>query len=45
MSLVVRKPDFGVSDHVRHTPGYTGTEDDERLEISDLGSGGTVLSV
>ena len=28
MSLVVRKPVFGVSDQVRHKPGCTATEDD-----------------
>ena len=27
MGLVVRKPVFGVSDQVRHKPGYTATED------------------
>ena len=35
LSLVVRKPVFGVSDHVRHKPGCTATEDGLRLEISD----------
>ena len=45
MSLVVRKPVFGVSDQVRHKPGCTIKEDGYRLEISDLGSGGIVLSV
>ena len=45
MSLVVRKPVFGVSDQVRHKPGCTTTEDDKRLEISDLGSRGIVLSM
>ena len=40
MSLVVRKPVFGVSDQVRHEPGCTTTEDGKRLEISDLGSRG-----
>ena len=33
MSLVVRKPVFGVSDQVRHKPGCTATEDGQRLEI------------
>ena len=37
MSLVVRKPVFGVSDQVQHKPGYTTTEDGKRLEILDLG--------
>ena len=39
MSLVVRKPVFGVSDQVRHRPGCTATEDDQKLEISDLDEG------
>ena len=38
MSLVVRKPVFGVSDQVRHKPGCTTTEDGWTLEIWDLGS-------
>ena len=41
----MRKLVFGVSNLVRHKPGCTVTEDDERLEISDLVSRGTVLSV
>ena len=45
MSLVVRKPVFGVFDQVRHKPGCTATEDGKRLEISDLGNRGIVLSV
>ena len=44
MSLVVRKPVFRVSDLVRHKPGCTATEDGYRLEISDLGRRGIVLS-
>ena len=43
--LVVRKPVFGVSDQVRHKPGCAVTEDGWRLEISDLGRRGIVLSV
>ena len=35
MSLVVRKPVFGVSDQVRHKPSCTATEDGLRFEISD----------
>ena len=38
MSLVVRKPVFGVSDLVRHRPVCTTTQNSWRLEISDLGS-------
>ena len=38
MSLVVRKPVFGVSDQVPHEPGCTATECGWKLEISDLGS-------
>ena len=45
MSLVVRKPVFGVFDQVLHKPGCTTTEDALRLEISDLESRGIVLSV
>ena len=45
LSLVVRKPVFGVSDQVRHKPGCAATEDGLRLKISDLGRRGTVLSV
>ena len=36
----MRKPVFGVSDQVRHEPGCTITEYDQRFEISDLGSRG-----
>ena len=28
MSLVLRKPAFGISDQVRHNPGTAATEDD-----------------
>ena len=45
LSLVVRKPVFGVSDQVRHKLGCTTTEDGWTLEILDLGSRGIVLSV
>ena len=45
LSLVVRKPVFGVSDLVRHKFGCTATEDGWRLEISDLESRGIVLSM
>ena len=34
-----------VSDLVRHKPGCTATEDDQRLEILYLGSRGIVLAV
>ena len=36
MSLVLRKPVFGVSDKVRHKPVCTATEGGWRLEISDV---------
>ena len=36
---------FRVSDLVRYKPGCTTIEDRKRLEISDLGSRGIVLSV
>ena len=45
LSLVVRKPVFGVSDQVRHKPGCTTTEDGKRLEISDLDRRGILLSM
>ena len=45
MSHVARKPVFGFSDQVRQKQGCTATEDDQRLEISDLGSRGIVLSM
>ena len=45
MSLVVRKPVFGVCNQVRHKSGCTTTEDEYRLGISDLESRGIVLSV
>ena len=45
MSLVVRKPVFGVSDKVLHKPGCTATEDGLRLETSDLESSGIALSM
>ena len=45
LSLVVRKPVLGVSDQVQHKQGCTATEDSQRLEISELGSRGIVLSI
>ena len=45
LSLVMRKPVFGVSDQVQYKPGCTATEDGYRLEISNLESRGIVLSV
>ena len=45
LSLVVRKAVVGVSDEVRYKPGCTATEDGQRLEISNLGSRGIVLSL
>ena len=45
MSLVVTKPVFGFFDLVPHKPVCTAIEDGTRLEISDLGSRGIVLSV
>ena len=43
----MRKPCvfFGFFDLVPQKPGCTAIEDGERLEISDLGSRGIVLSV
>ena len=45
MSLVVRKPVFGVSDQVPDKLGCTSAEDDKRLEILDLEKRGIVLSM
>ena len=45
LSLIVRKPVFGVSDQVPHKPGCAITEYSRRLEILDLGSNRIVLSV
>ena len=44
IGLVVRKPVFGVSDQVRHKPVCRTREDGYRLEITDLGRRGIVLS-
>ena len=44
LSLVVRKSVFGVSDQVPHKSDCTAT-DGCRLEISDLGSRGIVISM
>ena len=38
ISHVTTRPVFGVSDQVQHKLGCTATENDYRLEISDLGS-------
>ena len=38
MSRIARKSVFGNSDKVRNKPGCTVTEDDNMLEICDLGS-------
>ena len=42
---VMRKPNFWVSHQVRHKPGCAATNDGWRLEISDLGRRGIVLSM
>ena len=39
------KPVFGVSDQVRHKPGFTATGGGYRLGMSDLANRGIVLSV
>ena len=41
----MRKPVIGVSDQVQHKPGRTATESGKRLEISNLGRRGIVLSM
>ena len=43
MSLVVRKPVFGVSDLVRHKPGCKLQEMARGLKFRDVGSRGIVL--
>ena len=44
MSLVLRKPVFGVFDLVRHEPGCAVIDDGLSLEILDLESRGIILS-
>ena len=39
----MQKPVFVVSNQVRHKQGCVGTEDDQRLKISDLGNVGILL--
>ena len=43
LSLIARKPVFGVSDLVRYKPGCATSEYGLRIEISDLGSRRIVL--
>ena len=45
ITAVTRKPNFWVSNQVRHKPGCATTDDGWRLEISDLGSRRIVLSM
>ena len=45
MSCVVCKPVFRVSDQVRHKPGCTATGNGYMLEISDLESRESEISV
>ena len=42
MSLVARKPVFGVCDHGRLKPACSATEARQRLEISDLETSGII---
>ena len=44
MSLVTRKPVFGVYDQVRLKPACAATATSWRLEISDIEKGGILLS-
>ena len=44
MSLVIRKPVFGVCDQVRHKPSCAATEARWRLEISDIETRSIILS-
>ena len=45
MSLCMRKPTIPISDHVWRKPACTVTDAGKRLEILDLESRGTVLSI
>ena len=45
MSRNTRKTVFGRSDLIRHIPACTVTEEGKKLEISDLGRRGMVLSM
>ena len=40
-----KEPRRGNSNQLRHKPGYSASDDGERLELSDLGSRGVVLYV
>ena len=44
MRHVMRKPIFGDYDQVQHKAGCTAIEDGWRLEISELGTRGIVIS-
>ena len=44
MSLVTRKPVFGICDQVRLEPACAATEASQRLEISDLETRSIILS-
>ena len=45
MRRITRKSVFVVSDQVRHKQESTSTEDGKKLEMTDLGSRGIVLSM
>ena len=45
MSLCMRKPTIPISDHLWRKPACTVTDAGKRLEILDLESRGTVLSI
>ena len=45
LTCIMGKPVFGVSNEVQHKLGYTTTDNGWRLDISDLGRRGMVLSM
>ena len=45
MCRIMRKSVFGVSDKIQYKAGCTATENGVRLEISDLGGRGMLLSM
>ena len=44
MSLVTKKPVFGVSNQVRHKPACAATEASQGIEISDIETRDNILS-
>ena len=44
LTLVTRKPVFGICDEARHKPACAATEARQRLEISEIDTRGIILS-